>query len=414
MDTKDTIKAAQEALSGIAETKDSLEKAAIKGAVEALEKAKGNLEQAAIQTTIETLNKKTEKAGLSRKNAKKTPAKNIYEFMAKYPARFTPANAGKAYLLNFLLDVYSMTEKGVQGTLWNMEALKSKIQTEEDVRSFDAYYYLTEWLRVLYENSRTMRNALQGELSAFYNTATTILAAENIRQCIIPNPQADKLQELDGEELREALNANPGSVLTLWLHTIDLEAYTPQSDGAYLLYALRTNIGEGLRYLVAYHTFIDVIADFTGIPECAYLKIQEEPLRKSLDNLNNALELLRNNIKQYREPEIKAACASRPETSPTNEWRAEDFLPASLTKWTPEYLDATMEYFRPVGDEPPVPEERVLSLRNTIKRDFKREYINWYVLYTRYSISYRIPPEKRSAPTPTGRKGAKASAEEGK
>lgn len=364
-----------------------------------------------------------QKARTASRQQKNTPAKNTEEFILKYcKKRFTPANAGKAYLLSFLLDAYSMSERGVQTTLWDVGYLRSKVQAEEDVRSFDAYYHLTEWLRNLYENSRTMRNALQSVLSDFYHTTTSIIAAENIRKCVVPVPITDKLQALDGDDFNKEIRNNPDTLLTLWLNTISLEAYTPQKDGGLLMRALRENIREGLRYIIAYHTFLDVIAEFTGIPECAYLKVKSAPLEESLSNLNKALELLRDNVKEYREPEITASAASRPEdfhfTGVDLEPKLDSLLPASLTFWTPKYLQATMKYFEPVGEEPPVPAEKVQFLRDSIRRDFKREYINWYVLYTRYSISYRIP-EPATTP-PTGRKSERisvkveAQAEEGK
>ena len=123
----------------------------------------------------------------------------------------------------------------------------------------------------------------------------------------------------------------------------------------------------------------------------------------------------------YREPEIMEA-ASRKEPSSikgvTLEPKLDNLLPASLTFWTPEYLRATMEYFEPVEEVKPVPEDKVHYLRESIRRDFKREYINWYVLYSRYSLSYRMPVP--AATIPTGRKRDKirvkveVQAEEGK
>ena len=77
-----------------------------------------------------------------------------------------------------------------------------------------------------------------------------------------------------------------------------------------------------------------------------------------------------------------------------------------------------MKYIEPVEKEPPVPEERIRYLRDSIKREFKTGILNWYVLYTKYSISYRIPVP--AATPPTGSKAEKirikveAQAEEGK
>lgn len=378
---------------------------ATKDALSGVDDMKKRIDRVVAKAAAETISE-------ARKD-KKTPARNTEEFITKYAQkRFSPSTAGKAYLLSFLLDAYSMSERGVQTTLWDVAYLRSKVQTEEDIRSFDAYYHLTEWLRNLYENSRTMRNALQGVLSDFYHTVTSILAAENIRECVLDQIITEKVETLRGEALSEEINQNPGTLLTLWLNSISIEAYTPQSDGGLLIKALRNNIREGLRYIVAFHTFLDVIADFTGIPECAYLKIKSAPLKENLSNLNEALDLLRDNVKKYREPEIMKYYESRSNQSSFFRMKLEpkldNLLPASLILWTPKYLNATMENFRPVEEEPPVPEERVQFLRDSIRREFKREYINWYVLYSRYSIGYRIPePDTNS---PTGRSGERKRA----
>lgn len=385
---KDIAKLAQEIVDSATRVNETLEKRRII--------------QNAIETAVSEVKAKEQVEHIVARAAaeKKLPAKNTAEFIDKYyKKRFSPSTAGKAYLLSFLLDAYSMSEKGIQTSLWDIETLKSKINTDEDIRSFDAYYHLTEWLRNLYENSRTMRNALQGTLSDFYHTVTSILAAENIRACVIDSYFTDKGSESSGEDQ----DKDPETILTLWINTISLEAYTPQSDGGYLLYALRTNIGEGLRYLVAYHTFLDVIAEYTGIPECSYLKIKMDNIRDSLASLNKALELLRKNVKKYRGPEITEAIVKKR-------------LPhATRVLWTQDYLDTTMRAFRPVGEEPPVPEDRVIFLKESIRREFKQSYINWYVLYSRYSVNYRMP-ENLKAPT-TGRdilsETEKAQAEEG-
>jgi len=398
MDAKKKVRDAVEAAQAGSKAQDKVENAVARAAAEAISEA--------------------------RRTDKKTPARNTEEFIIKYAQkRFSPSTAGRAYLLSFLLDAYSMSERGVQTTLWNMDLLKSKVHSEEDIQSFDAYYYLTEWLRILFEDSRTMRNALRSVLSDFLHITTSILSAENIRRCIIGTPITDKLQAVPAEDFTEELNSNPDTLLTLWLNTLTLEAYTPQADGGTLLQSLRENIGEGLRYMVAYHTFLDVIADITGIPECAYLKIRMKPITETLEALNEALEALRDDIKNHREPEIRNSTAARPESFTFTETKLSPplhgkLLPASLTFWTPEYLEATMRNFQPIGEERPVPEERVQFLRDSIRRDFKREYINWYVLYTRYSSSYRIPVP--AVTPPTGRKGEKirikveAQAEEGK
>lgn len=346
---------------------------AVETAQAAGDTAQKRVERAVAKAAAET-------ASEAKRPDKKTPARNTEEFIQKYyKKRFTPATAGKAYLLNFLFDVYQNNSMRINTTLWNMELLREKVHAEEDVRSFDSYYHLTEWLRSLYEYSRSSRSALRSLISDYTNITTSILAGENVRRHI----QGDQ-----------------DTTLTLWLNTLTLEAYTPQNDGGILVQSLRENIGEGIRFVKAYHAFLDVIAEYTGIPECAFLKIKTAPIEEGLSALNEALECLRDNVARYREPEIREASASAP--TPTGGKQAEEiseivndtewtFPRLSLTRWTPAYLEATMRNFQPIGEEPPVPEERLQFLRDSIRRDFKREFINWYVLYARYSLKYRIP-----------------------
>ena len=348
-----------------------------------------------------------------------TPARNTEEFIEKYKnKRFTPANTGKAYLLSFLFDAYQANSLKIATTWWNLELLKSKIKTEEDMRSFDSYYYLTEWLRSLYENAVAMRNALRSVVSDFSNIMLSIIAGENIRR---------EVKDIKSD------------TLPLWLSTITIEGYTPQRPGSIQLQSLRENIGQGIRYIKAYHTFLDVIAEFTGIPECVFLKVRISQINDSLSALNEALECLRDDVAKYREPEIKRnyiinnkletlresigispeTSASDPETTPSDPHTSEkeqepDKIPTikltvhksewafpdnSLTRWTPDYLKETMKYFMPIREEPPVPEERIQYLKNAIRRDFGKEIINWYNLYSMYSIKYRIPRPAVTPPT---------------
>ena len=383
----------------------------------------GNIIDDSAKATKDKIERAVAKAAAETLSDKKAAAQNTDEFIEKYyRKRFSPATAGKAYLLSFLFDAYSMSERGIQTSLWNLEALKANIHKEEDMRSFDAYYHLTEWLRNLYENSRTMRRALQGTLSDFYYTVTSILAAESIRKLVTISDLAGIIENLPADKIREEINRNPDTLLTLWLNTISLDAYAPQKDGAIKIQALREALGEYLRYIVAYHTFLDVIAEYTGIPECAYLKIKTDTIDEALSSLNTALDLLRKNVKMNRYPEIKENYEKRPPDFFINrldlEPKLEKLLPSTLTFWTPEYLEATMKYFEPVEKEPPVPEERIQYLRDSIKREFKTGILNWYVLYTKYSINYRIPVP--AATPPTGSKAEKirikveAQAEEGK
>lgn len=337
----------------------------------------------------------------------KRPARDEGEFIEKYyKKRFTPANAGKAYLLSFLYDVYSGEDRKIKGSLWNIEALKEKIKTEEDARSFDAYYHLTEWLRCMYENSRTAKNSLQSFIWAFDHIAGTIVSAENARRLAIKNP-------LLSTDIKPN-NNNPDLRLSMWMETLSLEYYGLESDGRYIVMNLRDNIEEGLRYMVAYHAFIDVIAEFTGIPECLALKVKNTHIQGLLSSLNETLEILRKDIGENRKPEQKPALKSVQFDKTLC-----PLFPPTLTFFDAEGLEIAMEIFSPVEEAQPIPEERIKYLRDYIKRDFKTGTTNWYVLYTWYSINYRNPleiavPETRWIYESKRKKAKENRAEEGK
>ena len=328
--------------------------------------------QAIIEAEVEKL-KKTDKS--------KLPARDTDEFIEKYyRKRFTPATAGKAYLLNFLFDVFNGQKEKAMGSLWNLEALKEKIKTEEDMRSFDAYYHLTEWLRSMYENSRTIKNSLQSYMWAFDHLAGEILSAENVRRLAIKNP-------ITSSEI-EAKTRNADIPLSLWMDTLSLEYYTPESDGRYIVINLRENIEECLRYIVAYHAFIDVIAEYTGIPECDVLKVKTSHIKSLLSSLNETLDMLREDVQKNRKPEVDPFI-----TRVEFDTSLCSLYPPALTFFDAEELEVALEIFTPVEEAPPIPEERISYLRDYIKRDFKTGTTNWYVLYTWYSVKYRNPVE---------------------
>jgi len=59
-----------------------------------------------------------------------------------------------------------------------------------------------------------------------------------------------------------------------------------------------------------------------------------------------------------------------------------------------------MSYFEPIGAEAPVPEERIKYLRDTLRRDFKKAYIEWYRLYDEFSGEYRGSRPSAQPPEP--------------
>ena len=343
----------------------------------------GELERLGIPAGIFDLMKNDRLRVPPEADRKKTPAKDTAAFYEKYSKkRFTAKDAGKAYLLNFLYDAYQRNSGRIDKALFDASALRNGIQTEEDMRSFDACYYLTEWLRTLYENAVAVKNDLILSLSGFDEIASSLLSAENIRN------------RIQGEQSTE---------LIIWLNTLTLEAYQPQEEGGILLQSLRDSIGRDIRYLKAYHAFLDVIADFTGIPECTILKIIASPVVRRLGALNVTLKHIRENVAAHREPEAREAEASAPPPEERNGLKMPQTLPylkLTTTAWTPDYLSATMRYFEPIGAEAPVPEERIQYLRETLRREFKTTFINWYGLYHKYSMEYRAPHPAATPPEP--------------
>lgn len=350
-----------------------------------------------------------------KKISKKAPAENAEEFIQKYYRRrapHTPSDPGKAYLLNMLFDRYSRKETGEARNLWDMEQVKSYIQTEEDAQSYNAYYYLTEWLRNLYETANTTLNSLYLTIARFCDTVSSILSGEELRNALIINKQfVDSINQT--AEVKSIIQTQDKlySSLTIALNKISIDAYTPQTNGGITVNNIRANISEDTRFIIAYNTFIDIVADFTAIPECACLKIETTNIQKDISILNDGLEILRDMISAHREPEIREANENNKSVRIQSETKSISFPTLySLTLWTPEYLKATMEQFMPVGDEPPIPDKYVNYLKTYIRRKFKTDYINWYVLFLRYSLEYRAEPSRKNASS-TGRKSKRSKPE---
>lgn len=342
-----------------------------------------NFEELGIPVGIFDLMKNDRLRAPQGADRKKIPAKDTAEFWEKYGGkRYTARDAGKVCLLNLLFHSYRQDMGDIEKPYFDVYALQSRIQTDEDMRRFDAFYYLTEWLRTLYENAMTVKNGLILRLSGFDEIASSLLSAENIRN------------RIQGEQSTE---------LIIWLNTLTLEAYQPQEPGGQLLQSFRDNIGQDIRYLKAYHAFLDEVAEATGIPEVSVLKAQTPAIVRRLSALNVTFKAIRDNVAEHREPEVREAEASAPPPEERGGIKFSQTLPylnLTTTSWTPDYLSATMSYFEPIGAEAPVPEERIQYLRDILRRDFKKAFINWYKLFDEFSGEYREPRPSAKPPEP--------------
>lgn len=273
--------------------------------------------------------------------------KTAEEFKEKYSKkRFSSHTAPKAVMYSFLYDIYQQGEGGVKEALYpDIGGIQSKVETYEDMDTWNGYLNLIEWQRSAFNTAVFLRNALQSNISEYNRLAASLVSAENLRA------------ELRDTQLTETA--------TLFLSNLTLEAYSPQADG-YSVDILRKNIEGGLRYMTAYNTFVRLIAEEAKTPEYVRLKVTMKGVQESLNEVNRALAILTEVA--YRE-------------------RAEE--PGIFSSWTPEYLQETLRAFEPVGkDIPPVPEDKIREAREGIRRGVKKGQYSWYTLYRRYSSQY--------------------------
>ena len=269
------------------------------------------------------------------------------EFKEKYSKkRFTSHTAPKAVLYSFLYDIYQQGEGGVKATLYpDITGIQQKVETYEDMDTWNGYLNLIEWQRSAFNTAVFMRNSLQGALSEYNHIVTSLVSAEELRA------------ELKGQELTQAA--------TLFLSNLTIENYSPQSNG-YSIEIIRKNITASLRYMKAYNTFIELIAEELKTPEYVRLTVMMKSVQETLNDVNRALSMLTETA--YRE-------------------RAEE--PSIYPTWTPEYLRETLRAFEPIGqDIPPVPADKIKEAREGIRRGVTKGSYSWYTLYRRYSSQY--------------------------
>ncbi len=280
-------------------------------------------------------------------------AQTVAEFREKYGRkRFSTKTAPKSLLYSFLYDLIEINEGAARDDLYpDMESIKRQVKTYEDMNVWNAYIALIEWQRSAFNTAVFMRNSLSSCLSDYKNVVTSIIAGEHIRR------------EVKGEQTE---------AFTLFLHTLTLEAYTPQSDGHYVIATLRNNIEAALLYMSAYNTFMDVLADFTKTPEYTFLKVDMWSALDALASLNEALALLREDAEEYRKPEIIAAQNA-----------------GDNSAWPIAYLEETMKGFAPIGEDlPPMPEAKKKEAMDRLKRTFGSIHLSMHSIFTRYASEY--------------------------
>ena len=164
----------------------------------------------------------------------------------------------------------------------------------------------------------------------------------------------------------------------IWLQTITIDHYTPQSDSGDVPETLRRNIDNALRYLLCYNTCILMIADRIETPELDLYRVDMRTTEARLEALNEALSALREDIILYRGAEVLAPDAT-----------AEEVL-SEPWKYTPDYLRETLKGFDPVASDPePIPEENISAAENILRYTILIEHKNaWYALLPALKRNY--------------------------
>lgn len=291
-------------------------------------------------------------------NGQKMKAENSAEFRAKYgKKRFNASNAGKAHILAYTYWAFlkyeglSNDELIAQPLYKNLKAYRKKLQTFDDISTFNAYMNLEEWVSNALESALFMRNATKSVIAHFYSIASGAVA---------------------GEELRNALGdqANDRKI-SIWLSTLSVDSLRPSTGSYETVLVLRENIDKGLRYINVYNTLVKMIADAIEIPEFDVFQLDTEPIRTITAQLNEALDLLREAIrKRETVPDEQAIITAPP-------------------FFTAKAKEATLEAFRDVSTEaPPIPAENTANTERALRSYVLKGARPWDFLFVLLRSDY--------------------------
>lgn len=288
---------------------------------------------------------------------RKAKAETAEEFKAKYgKKRFTAANAGKALIYRFIYWTYlkneGMTNEEIAAQpLYNMDNIRRKPETLKDALQYNVYVSLQEWLTNAFDSAVYIRNATDGTISHFYTIVADAIAGENLRAAL-------------GEAIHE-------DKVALWLSALSVDGLRPTKSAYNLALSLRANIDTGLRYLNVYNTLIDMIGKEIEIPEFTVFQVNISNTKDSIERLNAALALLRDEI-------------SNRGVVPDGE-----AVPAISPAFTPKEMEATLETYREVSpDVPPIPVDNVTYTERNLRAFVLEGSKAWTNLFSILSKDY--------------------------
>ena len=288
---------------------------------------------------------------------RKAKAETAEEFKAKYgKKRFTAANAGKALIYRFIYWTYlkneGMTNEEIAAQpLYYMVNIRRKPETLKDALQYNVYVSLQEWLTNAFDSAVYIRNATDGTISHFYPIVADAIAGENLRAAL-------------GEAIHE-------DKVALWLSALSVDGLRPTKSAYNLALSLRANIDTGLRYLNVYNTLIDMIGKEIEIPEFTVFQVNISNTKDSIERLNAALALLRDEI-------------SNRGVVPDGE-----AVPAISPAFTPKEMEATLETYREVSpDVPPIPVDNVTYTERNLRAFVLEGSKAWTNLFSILSKDY--------------------------
>ena len=288
---------------------------------------------------------------------RKAKAETAEEFKATCgKTRLTAANAGKALIYRFIYWTYlkneGMTNEEIAAQpLYNMDNIRRKPETLKDALQYNVYVSLQEWLTNAFDSAVYIRNATDGAISHFYTIVADAIAGENLRAAL-------------GEAIHE-------DKVALWLSALSVDGLRPTKSAYNLALSLRANIDTGLRYLNVYNTLIDMIGKEIEIPEFTVFQVNISNTKDSIERLNAALALLRDEI-------------SNRGVVPDGE-----AVPAISPAFTPKEMEATLETYREVSpDVPPIPVDNVTYTERNLRAFVLEGSKAWTNLFSILSKDY--------------------------
>jgi len=298
------------------------------------------------------------------KRARIAVASNSKEFKAKYgKKRFTSANAGQSRILNHIysgLQINDGIPPADRERLFDLQEIQRKVDIPKDGNRYLAYMRLTEWTVDAFQGAINMRNSLRSVGAHMYQIAATLLCGENLRRQL-------------GDTAKDAN-------IWLWLHKLTVEGYTPQDEDFYMVMNLRKNLAQGLHYMDAYNTLIELIAAEIKIPEYTVFKVEMKSVTALITAINEALDTLREDAISYRMEEAatpeEIAVASAPGVT------VEEFK-ANIGRFTPDFLRETMTAFEEIPTEPePLQPEAVKAVKTRLHSIVENGVYAWTTLFS--------------------------------